>query len=76
MDAFLRRRNTDNNLISRDTVLLESLYQLPCPPNDNIRSHVLLYVYKGEVLTGVLLDKGSTVLSKLFKISVVGFEAW
>jgi len=69
MDTFLRRRDTDNDLIFRDTVILKPLYQPTCSPNDRMRSHVLLDVYESEVLTGVLLEKRGAVLSELFKVS-------
>lgn len=68
MDAFLRRRNTDNNPIFGDTVGLEPLNQFACLSNDRVRFHVLRNVDKGEVWTGVPLEKCSAVLSELFKV--------
>jgi len=69
MDTFLRRRNANNNLVFRDTVILEPLYQPTYSSNNRMRSYVLLDVYKSEVLTSVLLKKRGAVLSELFKVS-------
>ena len=69
MNAFLCRRNTNDNLIFGNTVFLEPLYEFACASNDRIRIYVLFDVDESEVWAGILLDERGTVLSELFKMS-------